>query len=166
VQGNVSFLSGSIFKVELAGTTPGIEYDQLTISSASTYFINPTASLVGLRLGGFTANPGDSFVIINNPNGPAGTGTFLGLPDLSLFSFDGQQFQIAYNVGTYDITPTGIDVLTTGGSIVIAIAAVPEPVTVMTMIAGAGFCGFGGLRYYRYQRKLARSKRKKQKTAN
>lgn len=165
VQGNVSFLSGSSFKVELAGTIPGLQYDQLTISSTSTYSINPSASLLGLRLGGFTANPGDSFVIINNPNGPAGSGTFLGLPDLSLFSFDGEIFQIAYNVGTYDVTPTGINVLTSGGSIVLAIAAVPEPGTVIAMIVGTGFCAFGGHRYYRYQRKLARSKKKKLKTA-
>ncbi|HQR06864.1 MAG TPA: hypothetical protein PLN21_08585 [Gemmatales bacterium] len=166
VEGNVLFLSGSIFKVELAGTTPGTQYDQLTIGSSSTYNIDPSATLLGIRLSGYTANPGDSFVIVDNPNGPNGTGTFLGLPDLSLFSFDGQQFQIAYNVGTYNITTTGIDVLTSGGSVVIAIAAVPEPITVMTMVAGAGMCAFGGYRYYRHKRKVARSRLKRKKTAN
>jgi autotransporter-associated beta strand protein len=162
VQGNVSFLSGSTFIVELEGTAPGTQHDQLSIDASSTYSIGTSVALTGALLNGYTPNLFDSFVIVNNPTGSPGTGTFLGLPDLSIFLFEGEEFQIAYNVGTYTVTGSGINVLTSGGSIVIA--AVPEPATVMTMIAGAGFSVIGGLRYCRYKRKLARSKSKKAKT--
>jgi autotransporter-associated beta strand protein len=163
VLGNVSFLSGSNYGVEIAGTTPGTQYDQISIGASSTYSIGNSVSLTGALLGGFIPNNLDSFVIVNNPTGAPGTGTFLGLPDLSLFLFDGQQFQIAYNVGTFSVDAGGIEVLTPGGSIVLA--AVPEPGTVITIIASTGFCAFGAHRYYRNKRKLARLKSRKRKTS-
>jgi autotransporter-associated beta strand protein len=150
VLGNVSFLSGSSYQVELAGTVPGTQYDQLSIGASSTYSIGNSVALMGTLLGSFTPNFLDSFVIVNNPTGPTGSGTFLGLPDLSMFSFDGQEFQIAYNVGTYTVSGTGITVLTSGGSIVLAAVAVPEPGTIALMAVSALLPG--GLWYYRFRR--------------
>lgn len=136
----------------------GVDYDQIVMSSFfTTTTIDPAATLTGVRLGGFTAPFLSAFTILNNPTG-AVSGTFAGMPNLSTFGFDGQTFQIAYNVGTFNVTPAGIQITSGGGSIVIA--AVPEPATVAFMVAsGLGTAGFLGYRRWRNKKnRFARAK--------
>lgn len=154
INNNVTFSNNSNFNVEISGPgvffggTAGVDSDQLNLTNAtSTWTIGSNVSLNSLRIGGYTANFGDAYVIVNNANTtPAsGTGTFLGLPDGSIFSFNGQAFEIRYNVpstfnigfpsfdsGTLGITWAGDDGYGVGGSDNggnIVIAAVPEPTT-------------------------------------
>lgn len=176
VNGTVALNANSNFRVELQspGVSPGTDYDQLVITGSSLT-IDPTATLTGVRLGGYTANFGDTFVIVNNTFGTV-NGTFAGLPDGSLFSFNGQVFQIRYNVpnsffiGNPSFDPThfsitwngddgyGVGGLDNGGSIVIA--AVPEPATIALMVAsGLGSVGYVGYRRWRSKKnRFARNK--------
>ncbi|MFO0814157.1 MAG: autotransporter-associated beta strand repeat-containing protein [Gemmatales bacterium] len=158
INGTVVMGNNSHFKVELQGTTAGTGYDQLSLTSS--YALNNT-TLLADRLGAFEAPFLSSFVIIKNPSGGWGGGTFAGLADGDLFDFDGQVFQIRYNVpNNYIVDPTGLQTgfagitwagddgfgnygADNGGNIVIA--AVPEPAT-MTMLsavslAAAGYAG-------------------------
>jgi autotransporter-associated beta strand protein len=148
INNTVVFGAGSTFVVELQGTSPGSGYDQLAlIAPNSTYALGGT-TLQGVHLNGFVANFLDAFVIVNNsnPTPNSGAGTFSGLPDGTLFNFDGQTFQIRYNVGTFSVTPqNGLVTLTPGGSIVIA--AVPEPTTLVLLVLGAS--GAVGAVWYR-----------------
>jgi len=152
INNNLTLGANSTFVVELGSftggspPTPGIDYDQVALTAtSSTYTIGSNVTLDGIRLSGFTAPYLSSWVILNNSNTTAnsGTGTFAGLPDGAVFSFDGQMFQIRYNVGTYSVDSDGLTTLTAGGSIVIA--AVPEPATwglIGLSLAAAGYVGY------------------------
>ncbi|MFO0815807.1 MAG: autotransporter-associated beta strand repeat-containing protein [Gemmatales bacterium] len=156
INNNLIMNSGSLFRVEIGsytgGTppTPGIDYDQVALTAASsTYTIGPNVTLQGVRLGNFVVPNLTAWVILDNTNVTAnsGTGTFNGLPDGATFLFDNQIFQIRYNVGTYQIDPSGLVTLTPGGRIVIA--AVPEPTTwglIGLSMAAAGYWGYRRMR--------------------
>ncbi len=159
INGTVVMGNNSQFKVELQGTTAGTGYDQISLTSS--YLLNNTALLAD-RLGAFEAPFLSSFVIIKNPSGLLGGGTFAGLADGDLFDFDGQVFQIRYNVpNNYIVDPTGLQTgiagitwagdngfgnygADNGGNIVIA--AVPEPASIVMLsaisLAAAGYAGY------------------------
>jgi autotransporter-associated beta strand protein/T5SS/PEP-CTERM-associated repeat protein len=148
VNGPINMGNFSSFLVELQGTTPGSGYDQISLTGS--YALDNTALLMD-RLGDYEAPFLSSFVIIRNSSGGLGAGQFGGLADGDLFSFDGQVFQIRYNVpNNYIVDPTGLQTgyagitwagdngfgingADNGGNIVIA--AVPEPATVTMLSA-------------------------------
>src|SRR5207247_1242804 len=69
--GNVALSSGSTFKVELNGASPGSGYDQLAV----TGMVNLGGSTLALSFG-FTSSVGTAFTIINNDGTDAISGTF------------------------------------------------------------------------------------------
>jgi autotransporter-associated beta strand protein len=133
--GSLTLSDGSVFSVELTGTTAGSGYDQaLLTGGSSTYALGTTtgAALVFPTLSGsYTA--GDFFAIIRNdaatPN--TGVGFFTGLPTsgstvTALGSFGGvASWEIYYNA---NVDSTGALLGTSGGNDVVLLA-VPEPTT-------------------------------------
>ncbi len=96
VQSNLVMTNDSIFEVELNGTTPVSEYDQLQMSGTQLSLYSPALNV----LLGFTPNVGDTFQIVTGFS--AVSGTFNNLPDDSTFTVGSTQFQIDY--GTSGIT--------------------------------------------------------------
>lgn len=146
VFGNVSLLASSSLDVEIQNTgSPGVAFDSLVING--TFDINPTAVLAGDLLGSFQAPFLSAYTIVNTTGGVLGS--FANAPnDGDTFLFDGQVFQIRYNVGTFTVDGTnGLVTTSSGGNIVIA--AVPEPTT--WALVGISF--LGGIWYvWRMQR--------------
>ncbi|MCX7423287.1 MAG: FG-GAP-like repeat-containing protein [Planctomycetia bacterium] len=90
--GSVTFNSGSIFSVELNGTTVGTGYDQLNVTG--------TVDLNGATLDailGFTPAAGATFVIVNNDGSDAINGTFGSLSQGALLTIAGKKFHIYYD---------------------------------------------------------------------
>ncbi|MFT3878065.1 MAG: autotransporter-associated beta strand repeat-containing protein [Gemmatales bacterium] len=158
INNNVTFGNNSNYFVQISGPgvfgggTAGVDSDQLALTNAtSTWTIGTGVTLSSQRISGYSPAFGDAYVIINNTNTTpnSGIGTFAGLADGAFFSFDGQTFQIRYNVpatfiiGSPSFDPTnsvitwagddgyGVGGLDNGGNIVIA--AVPEPATIALM---------------------------------
>jgi autotransporter-associated beta strand protein len=109
VNGSLAVLAGGTFRVRVAGTTPGVGYDQLNLT-------NPAS---GVTLSGaldLIATPGladgTTYRIIDNGGSSAVTGTFAGLPQNAEFYEDSQWWRISYTEGTGNdvvltrITPT------------------------------------------------------------
>lgn len=171
INGTLTMGNDSSFLVEMQGTTADTGYDQISLTSS--YLLNNTVLLAD-RLGAFEAPFLSSFVIIKNPSGLLGGGTFAGLADGDLFDFDGQVFQIRYNVpNNYIVDPTGLQTgfagitwagdngfgnygADNGGNIVIA--AVPEPASMVMLsaisLAAAGYAGYRRRRGERNKRIL------------
>jgi len=97
---NVTLQSGAMLEVELAGTTPGTEYDQLLMGAGTTLTLSsPTLSVIL----GYSPSLGDSFQIVSGFS--TLSGTFAGLPSSgSTFTVGSTLFQIDYNAS--DITLT------------------------------------------------------------
>jgi autotransporter-associated beta strand protein len=126
VNGNVFLFSSSSLAIEIQNTgNPGTAYDSLIING--TLAINQSAVLAGDLLGNFQAPFLSAYTIVNTTGGILGR--FANAPnDGDTFLFDGQVFQIRYNVGTFTVDGTnGLVTTSAGGNIVIA--AVPEPTT-------------------------------------
>jgi fibronectin-binding autotransporter adhesin len=115
----MTMFSNSSYMVELNGLAIGTQYDS-TLVNAGTITLNTPTLAVSL---GFTPNIGASFDIITNATGNAVSGTFLNLPEGSVFNVGDTQFQITYLGGT------GNDVVLT---------VVPEPSTVILAGFGVG----------------------------
>jgi CSLREA domain-containing protein len=96
--GSVTLNSNSTFAVEDGGTTPGnlsTNYDQLNVTGTVSLG-NATLSLTPIS---FTPTAGQTFVIINNDDTDAVTGTFNGLPEaatITNFLNSGLNAQISY----------------------------------------------------------------------
>ncbi|HVP55683.1 MAG TPA: PEP-CTERM sorting domain-containing protein [Candidatus Eisenbacteria bacterium] len=88
IQGNYTQLSSGSFFAELAGLTPGTQYDQLVVSGLAT--LDGTLDVV--LLNGFVVHLGDSFVLMTFANE---TGQFseLDLPRLP----HGEMWLLSYN---------------------------------------------------------------------
>jgi fibronectin-binding autotransporter adhesin len=126
VNGNFDLQSGSTLNVELDGTSPGTEYDQL--------FVNGSVTLAGaLNLtANFAPVDGDLFFILVNDGADAINGTFAGLLEGGTFNVSGQEYQITYQANFED-TPS-----LTGGNDV-ALVVVPEPAA--ALLGGLGLLG-------------------------
>lgn len=166
VNGTMTMGNNSSFLVELQGTTPGSGHDQISLTGS--YVLNNTALLMD-RLGDYEAPFQSSFVIIRNSSGGLGGGIFADLPDGALFDFDGQVFQIRYNVpNNYIVDPSGLQTgyagitwsgdngfgingADNGGNIVIA--AVPEPATFTMLLAVTlSVVSYAGYRHRKWNR--------------
>jgi autotransporter-associated beta strand protein len=104
--GNITFASGSLYSVELNGTTAGCGYDQLNVTGT----VSLGNSTLNVSLG-FVPTIGDVFRIINNDLADAITGTFNGLPEGSTITVGVATFTISYIGGNgNDVTLTATDV--------------------------------------------------------
>ncbi|MBI5757591.1 MAG: autotransporter-associated beta strand repeat-containing protein, partial [Planctomycetales bacterium] len=101
--GNVTFVSGSTFAVEIGGTTPGnaaTNHDQLNVTGTVTL---GGATLTTTAFNSFVPVAGNSFTIINNDDTDAVSGTFNGLAEgasISNFLGSGLTAAISYVGGT------------------------------------------------------------------
>ncbi len=136
--GTLTLSSGSIFLLELGGTTAGSGYDQLVLSGPVTagglYSLNGNLSVT--KLSGFTLAVGQKFFIIDetglNPVG--GTGTFANTVANVYTDAAGNRFLVNYA----DINPADGNTLANDVSLtVLTVAAIPEPSTWMLLLLGA-----------------------------
>ncbi len=108
--GNVNFSSTAALNVDLDGTIAGTGYDQLNVTGTVNL---GTSTKLNVTLGtGFTPVPGNTFTIIQSSS--AISGTFTSLAEGTLFSANGQFFQISYK--NDDVSLTCIAVTTTAVS--------------------------------------------------
>jgi autotransporter-associated beta strand protein len=93
--GSITFTSGSVFAVEVGGTTVGTQYDQLNVTG-SVNLGNATLNLS--QLAGFLVSSASlqTYVIINNDGTDDVTGTFNGLPEGSPVSYASGTLYISY----------------------------------------------------------------------
>ena len=124
VGGSVTLGDGSLFTVELNGTTPGSGYDRLDVTGArSTVSLGTVASgatLNATRLPSFVPAVGDMFFIITTADDLTLPGQFEGQANGSAVVIGGVTFTIFY---TGEVTGG----LTTGGNDVVLVA-VSSPV--------------------------------------
>ncbi|VTR93771.1 Uncharacterized protein OS=Skermanella stibiiresistens SB22 GN=N825_07995 PE=4 SV=1: Autotrns_rpt: Autotrns_rpt: Autotrns_rpt: Autotrns_rpt: VCBS [Gemmata massiliana] len=131
--GALSLNSGSIFSVELNGTTVGTQYDQANVTGAVSLGGTLSVTL------GFTPALGSTFVITANDGTDAVTGTFTGLAEGATFSVSGQTFQISYVGGTgNDVTLTVLESPTATVASSVNPAVFGQPVTFSVTVAGSG----------------------------
>ena len=93
---NLAFIVTSKYRVELNGTTPGSDYDQLKVKGA----VNNLASATLNATLGFLSPSNTSFIIIDNDGTDAVTNTFFGLGEGTTFNINGAPFRISYVGGT------------------------------------------------------------------
>jgi Ca2+-binding RTX toxin-like protein len=92
--GNVAIASGGDFSVELGGTTPGTEHDQLDVTGT----VNVAgANLLIQFVNGLVTSAGDSFLVIKNDGVDAVTGKFAASSDM--VQGDVRAFKIDYHAG-------------------------------------------------------------------
>ncbi|MBX3293625.1 MAG: hypothetical protein KF881_12135, partial [Acidobacteria bacterium] len=109
---SVAFATGSIFDVEVNGTTVGIGYDRLNVAG-TVDVTNATLSVSGAHV----PTAGETFLIIANDGTDAVVGTFNGLPEGgTIVGFLGSGLDAA-------ITYIGGD----GNDVVITVQAAPTP---------------------------------------
>ncbi len=108
--GDVQLLAGSIFLVEVNGTVPGGEFDQLRVQGT----VDVSGAVLGLSGGSFRPPTGTVFTLIENDDS-AGvrdqvTGQFFGLAEGATVRFGGIEATISYVGGTgNDVTLTVTD---------------------------------------------------------
>jgi len=88
---NLTLNSVSTLMMELNGTTPGTEYDQLNVNGSVTLGNAGLAITSNVSLPG-----GQEFMIINNDGGDAVNGTLFGLPEGASVSAGQNHFTISY----------------------------------------------------------------------
>ena len=119
--GALTLNAASTFNVQINGTTPGTNYDQLNVAGALSL---GNATLSG-TVAAFTPALGSKYTIIPSTGGSGGT-TFAGLPEGASVTMNGFAFQISYVGGT------GNDVVLT------RVAGPPAVVSVETKSDGSG----------------------------
>tara|TARA_Y100001933_G_scaffold152099_1_gene150541 strand:- start:88984 stop:101430 length:12447 start_codon:yes stop_codon:yes gene_type:complete len=112
--GDLTMTAGTTLAIELFGTTPGTEYDQVNVTGA----VDITDATLDLTLGYYPSTSGDSFTVINNDDTDAITGTFDGLAE-------GASFVISYGGVDFDATITYVG--GDGNDVVIATDAYTLP---------------------------------------
>jgi hypothetical protein len=121
INGSYTQASGGALNIELGGSTPGSQYDQVDLSGAIALDGGLSLSLAN----GFTPVPGTSFTILKNDGPAAVGGNFAGLPEGTVFQVGLGLWQISYQgnggndvVLTYlDTVPSAVTLSPTAGSI-------------------------------------------------
>lgn len=98
---------------------PGSDYDQVNVTGTIDLSAGPALALAALGTGSWTV--GQMFFLLRNDSTDAINGTFSGLADGGVFSFDGAQFKASYSA---DSTTNSF----TGGND-FALQVIPEPGT-------------------------------------
>ena len=104
--------AGGTISFSIEGTAPGTQHSQVVVSLAP-YLPNLTLALTG----SFVPSPGQSFTLIRNDHPSfVPVGTFNGLPEGSVFTFNGVPVKLSYVGGTgndvvlsyaaHDVTPS------------------------------------------------------------
>jgi len=109
--GNVTLSTGSIFRVEIGGTTAGTQYDVLHLSGTglSGLIDLGSATIQASLIGGFTQTVGQVFKIIDNDDTDAVSNTFAGMSEGAGVLVSGQAFRVSYVGGDgNDVTLTAI----------------------------------------------------------
>ena len=110
VVGDLTLTLGASYLVDLNGVTVGAQYNQASVAGA----VSLGSATLSLSLG-FQPQLGMMFTIIENDGTDAISGTFNGLSEGAVFSFNGQTFGVSYQGGS--------------GNDVVLTAVVPEPTT-------------------------------------
>jgi autotransporter-associated beta strand protein len=117
---NVNLTVNSSLEVELNGTIPATEYDQLSVVGVVS-LVNSPELLIALN--NFTPAPGDTFTLIDNDGVDAISGIFAGLSEGGKFAVGDSGFTISYvgNDGN-DLVLTALspDIALLGNNVVIA----------------------------------------------
>ncbi len=140
----ISFESASNFNAILNGhITPGTDYSQLDVTKNVGLDGNLNVTL------GYTPNPGDSFVIVNNQSANSVSGTFNGLSEGSLLVVGTSVFQISYKGGdgndvvltciAADVWTVQVSPATTGATAPTGSAATPR-IPAITCFSLPGHC--------------------------
>jgi uncharacterized delta-60 repeat protein len=85
-------------RIDIRGTTPGTEYDQLKVGNAGAVNLG-TGNFLSPDVRGFTPAFGDVFRVIDNTSTNPVLNTFSGLPEGAIFTKGGATFQITYQGG-------------------------------------------------------------------
>jgi hypothetical protein len=95
IAGGLGFTANGVYACKIGGTTPGANgHDQLNVNGSVNL---SNAVLAPVPWNGFQASVGDTFVIIKNNGSFPINGTFLNLPEGSIFADQlGIPFQITY----------------------------------------------------------------------
>jgi autotransporter-associated beta strand protein len=144
VAGETVFNSGSIFSIELNGTTAGTEYDQLKINSGGS--VNLGNATLSATTNGFAFTPSDRLAIIWNDNSSTLSTTFNGLVDNATLTIGGYFAQITYQGNYNGTTVTSL----TGGNDVVLYNFQPVPETEHVLLLCAGAVGVAFLVRRRY----------------
>lgn len=146
--GDITFSNGSIYEVELGGTTACTNYDQLRVTGTVNL---GSATLTSSLYNNFKPAKGNSFTIIDNDGTDVITGTFANLAEGATFSISGYVFKISYVGGT------GNDVVLTVQSVPVA----PDTGTALlranplVSLVVASVCAGGILSIARRQKRLS-----------
>ena len=109
--GDVTLSIGSIFRVEIGGTTAGSQYDVLHLNGTglSGLIDLGSATIQASLIGGFTPTVGQVFKIIDNDDIDAVSNTFAGMSEGAGVLVSGQAFRVSYVGGDgNDVTLTAI----------------------------------------------------------
>jgi uncharacterized delta-60 repeat protein len=110
IQGGYTQNAGADLLLALGGTAAG-QYDQLTSTGPVTLGGNLDLALAS----GFTPQPGDSFLILENAGTGAVSGSFAGLPEGTTWAVGPNVYQISYRGGDgNDVAVTYVDTVPTG----------------------------------------------------
>jgi len=94
ISGNINFTPNAAYACKIGGTSPGANgHDQLNVVGT---VILDNAVLAPIPWNGFIPAVGDTFLILNNDGSDTINGTFLNLPEGSIFGALDTQFQITY----------------------------------------------------------------------
>lgn len=96
VQGNLE-LSNGVFRVQLNGTVPGAQYDQLRVTGDVNLGANVSSILFAAT--GFPPSTNDVFVLIDKLSPGPVIGTFNNLPDGAVMGSGFNKYQIRYTGG-------------------------------------------------------------------
>ena len=94
---NVTFSATGHYTVDLNGQNPGTGYDQLNVSG--TVSLGNAGLTINMPFGSPVA-VGQQLVIINNDAADSITGTFLGVPEGTIYSLNGFNIKLSYVGGT------------------------------------------------------------------
>jgi Bacterial Ig-like domain/Passenger-associated-transport-repeat len=93
---DVTFQAGSALKIEIGGTTPGTQYDQIQIDGTATF----AGSLDISFINGFRPTVGQIFFLLQNSSSQTNDGAFDGIAHGVPFTTGGVTFSANYEAGT------------------------------------------------------------------
>jgi hypothetical protein len=127
---HLTLASGATLNIEIGGTIPITQYDQLSVTGLVALAGTLQVSLVN----GFAPSPGDTFFILLNDAADSVFGTFAGIAQNSVVNFGGRSFVVSY-------TGDNLSGSLSGGNDV-ALRAIPEP-SALESLALAGLFVLG-----------------------